>query len=84
MGPNAYAVSKATFDLKFGQWHHGQKMDMNDIIYSTYFLLEWGSEKKVNDKTYDSDYSPQASQTAKTLVGIKPIDDNTIEVYTNY
>ena len=84
VGPNAYAVSKATFDLKFGQWHHGQKMDMNDIIYSTYFLLEWGSEKKVNDKTYDSDYSPQASQTAKTLVGIKPIDDNTIEVYTNY
>ena len=59
-------------------------MDMNDIIYSTYFLLEWGSEKDENDKTFDSDYSPQAAQTAKTLVGIKPIDDNTIEVYTNY
>ena len=57
---------------------------MNDIIYSTYFLLEWGSEKDENDKTFDSDYSPQAAQTAKTLVGIKPIDDNTIEVYTNY
>ena len=84
VGPNTFAISKATFDLNFGEWHNGQKMDMNDIIYSTYFLLEWGSEKDENDKTFDSDYSPQAAQTAKTLVGIKPIDDNTIEVYTNY
>ena len=84
VGPGIFAVSKATFDLKFGEWHHGQKMDMNDVIYSTYFLLEWGSEKDENDKTFDSDYSPQAAQTAKTLVGIKPIDEDTIEVYTNY
>jgi len=84
VGPGIFAVSKATFDLKFGEWHHGQKMDMNDIIYSTYFLLEWGSEKDENDKTFDSDYSPQAAQTAKTLIGIKPIDEDTIEVYTNY
>ena len=84
VGPNTLATSKATFDLNLGEWHNGQKMNMNDIIYSTYFLLEWGSEKDENDKTFDSDYSPQAAQTAKTLVGIKPIDDDTIEVYTNY
>ena len=84
VGPNTFAISKATFDLNFGEWHNGQKMNMNDIIYSTYFLLEWGSEKDENDKTFDSDYSPQAAQTAKTLVGIKPIDNDTIEVYTNY
>ena len=57
---------------------------MNDILYSTYFLLEWGSEKTNSDKTYDSSYSPQATQNAKTLVGIKPIDNNTIEVYVDY
>ena len=84
VGPNTFAISKATFDLNFGEWHNGQKMNMNDIIYSRYFLLEWGSEKDENDKTFDSDYSPQAAQTAKTLVGIKPIDNDTIEVYTNY
>ena len=84
VGPNTFAISKATFDLNFGEWHNGQKMNMNDIIYSTYFLLEWGSEKDENDKTFDSDYSPQAAQTAKTLIGIKPIDNDTIEVYTNY
>ena len=84
VGSDIFATSKATFNLKFGDWHHGQKMDMNDIIYSTYFLLEWGSEKGENDKTFDSDYSPQAAQNAKTLIGIKPIDNDTIEVYTNY
>ncbi len=84
VGSDTFATSKVTFDLKLGEWHHGQSMDMNDILYSTYFLLEWGSEKGSNDKTYDSDYSPQAVQNAKTLVGIKIIDDDTIEVYTNY
>ena len=84
VGDNTFATSKATFDLNFGEWHNGQKMNMNDILYSTYFLLEWGSEKDENDKTFDSDYSPQAAQTAKTLVGVKPIGENTIEVYTNY
>ena len=37
-----------------------------------------------SDYTYDSEYSPQAAQNAKTLVGIKPIDDDTIEVYVDY
>ncbi len=59
-------------------------MDMNDILHSMYFLLEWGSEQHENDKTYDSEFSPQAAQNAKTLVGIKQIDNDTIEVYADY
>ena len=78
------AISKVTFDLKLGKWHNEQKIDMNDIIFSTYFLLEWGSEKDQNDITYDVDFSPQAAQNAKTLVAIKPVDENTIEIYSNY
>jgi|TARA_B100001750_G_scaffold45059_1_gene33314 peptide/nickel transport system substrate-binding protein len=84
VGPETFATSKVTFDLKLGKWHNGQNMDMNDVIYSMYFLLEWGSEKDEADKTFDSDYSPQAAQNAETLVGIRPINDHTIEVYTNY
>jgi len=57
---------------------------MNDILYSVYFLTEWGSEKTENDKTYDSDFSPQASQVENTLKGIRIIDENTIEVYTDF
>ena len=57
---------------------------MNEILYNMYFLQEWGSELHEGDGTYDSEYSPQAAQNAKTLVGIKPIDDDTIEVYVDY
>ncbi len=84
VGSGQEATSKVTFDLILGNWHHEQGMDMNDILYSMYFLLEWGSGQLQNDKTYDSEFSPQAAQNAKTLVGIKPIDENTIEVYVNY
>ncbi len=78
------AKSKITYDLKFNQWHHGPEMNMNDIIYSVYFLSEWGSERTENDRTYDSDFSPQASQILNTLKGIRIIDADTIEVYTDF
>ncbi len=82
--PNTKAVSKITFDLMLGTWHHGQQMDLNDVLYSVYFTQEWGSQSKGNDKTFDPDFSPSASQVAQTLVGIRPINEHTIEVYVNY
>ena len=84
VGVGREATSKITFDLILGNWHHEQKIDMNDILYNMYFLQEWGSELHEGDGTYDSEYSPQAAQNAKTLVGIKPIDDDTVEVYVDY
>ena len=84
VGTNQEATSKVTFDLVLGNWHHEQMMDMNDILHSLYFLLEWGSEQQEGDNTYDSEYSPQAVQNVKTLIGIKPIDDDTVEVYVDY
>ena len=84
VGSGTTATSKVTFDLTWGNWHSGQKMDMNDVLYSAYFSSEWGSPQTENDKTFDSAYSPQASQSQKTLVGIRPIDDHTVEVYVNY
>lgn len=78
------AISKITYDLNLGNWHHGQPIDMNDVLYSLYFLQEWGSLNQENDKTFDSEFSPQAAQTSETLVGIKPINDSTIEIYVNY
>ena len=51
VGNEVLAKSKITYDLKFNQWHHGPEMSMNDIIYSVYFLSEWGSERTENDRT---------------------------------
>lgn len=81
---DAQAISKVTFDLKFSKWHNGQKMDMKDILYSLYFTEEWGTQTDENDKTFDSEYTPRAAQSVDTLIGVRPIDDDTIEVYVDF
>jgi len=84
VGSGTQATSKVTFDLKFSNWHNKQPMDMNDVLYSLYFLYEWGSEPDENDNTFDSEYSPKASQAAQTLIAVRVIDKDTIEVYQDY
>ena len=84
VGPEIESTSKVTFDMTFSNWHHGQPMDINDILYSLYFTFEWGSEQLENDKTFDTEYTPRVSQTVKTLIGVKPIDNDTIEVYVDF
>ena len=78
------AISKVTFDLKFSKWHNGQDMDMNDVLHSLYFTSEWGTQTGDNDKTFDSEYTPIAAQSVQTLIGVKPIDEDTIEVYVDF
>ncbi len=82
--PDANATSKVTFDLSFSNWHNGQKIDMNDILHSLYFTIEWGSETDENDKTFDTEFTPRAAQVVNTIIGVKPIDEDTIEVYVDY
>lgn len=46
--------------------------------------MEWGTQTDENDKTFDVEFTPMASQAVQTIIGIKPIDENTIDVYVNY
>jgi len=78
------STSKVIFDLGFSNWHNKRPMDMNDILYSLYFTLEWGSEPKDNDKTFDPEFSPRQLQTTKTIVCVRQIDNDSIEVYVDY
>lgn len=78
------ATSKVRYDLKFSNWHNDQKMDMNDILYSLYFLMEWGVQTDENDKTFDVEFTSIASQSVKTIIGIEVVDKDTIEVYVDY
>ncbi|MDE1838568.1 MAG: ABC transporter substrate-binding protein [Thaumarchaeota archaeon] len=84
VGPGAKATSKVTFHLKFGNWHDHTPMDMNDVLYGIYFLYQWGTDQTNGTMTFDSEYSPKASQAAKTLIGVRVVNGNTIEVYQNY
>ncbi|MDH3657416.1 MAG: ABC transporter substrate-binding protein [Nitrosopumilus sp.] len=78
------AASKVTFDFEFSNWHNGQQMDMNDILHSLYFMIEWGTQVDENDRTFDTEFTPRASQTIQTIIGVNPIDEDTIEVYVDY
>ncbi len=81
---NATAISKVTFDLDFSNWHNGQKMDMNDVLHSLYFTIEWGTQTDENDKTFDDEFTPRAGQSVDTLIGVRVVDENTIEVYVDF
>jgi peptide/nickel transport system substrate-binding protein len=81
---DAQAISKVTFDLEFSNWHNGQKMDMNDVLHSLYFTIEWGTQTDENDKTVDDEFTPRAAQSVQTYIGVKQIDEDTIEVYVDY
>jgi len=82
--PNTHATSKVTFNLQFSKWHNGMQMDMNDVLHSLYFTLEWGTEGQENDKTFDTEFTPRAAQTVQTLIGVRLVDENTIEAYVDY
>ncbi len=81
---NTQTISKVTFDLTFSKWHNGSLMDMNDVLHSLYFTIEWGSEQQEDDKTFDTEFTPRASQTVKTLIAVRPLDEKTLEVYVDY
>jgi peptide/nickel transport system substrate-binding protein len=81
---NTLATSKVTFDFKFSNWHNGQLMDMNDILHSLYFTIEWGTQNDENDKTFDTEFTPRAAQSIQTIRGINQIDSDTVEVYVDY
>lgn len=84
VGDGAKATSEVTFHLKFGNWHNHIQMDMNDVLYGIYFMYQWGQDPTNGTMTFDSEYSPKANQSAKTLIGVRVIGNDTIEVYQNY
>ena len=81
---DTFATSKVTFDFKFSKWHNGQLMDINDILHSLYFAIEWGTQTDGNDITFDTEFTPRKAQEIQSIVGINPVDNDTVEIYLNY
>ena len=84
VGEGNRAASKVTFDFEFGNWHNGTPMDIYDILHSLYFTVEWGTQTDENDKTFDTEFTPRATQSIQTIKGIKQVDGDTIEVFVDY
>lgn len=84
VGADAVATSKVTYDFEFSNWHNGQTMDINDILHSLYFTIEWGTQIDENDRTFDTEFTPRAAQIIQTIIGVNIVDEDTIEVYVDY
>ena len=82
--PETVAKSKVVFDFNFGNWHNGQRIDMNDIMHYLYFTIEWGTQTDESDRTFDTEFTPRTAQNIQTVIGVKQIDEDTIEVYVDY
>jgi peptide/nickel transport system substrate-binding protein len=83
-GNNSTAISKVTYDLIYSRWHNGVMMDKNDLLYSSYFGHQWGTNTGRGDKTIDSEYTSQAAQAIKYDKGIRFLSDNKVESYLDF
>lgn len=84
VGEGVKAISKASFDLKYGNWHHGVPMSQADLLYWLYFLFEWGTDEGPGDPTFDPEYTPRAEPSARALKGVRFLDGDRVEVYVDY
>ena len=84
VGEGIESTSSVTFDFEFGGWHHGKQMDINDILHSLYFTVEWGTQTDQNDKTFDAEFTPRTAQAIQTIKGVRQIDGDTVQVFVDY
>lgn len=77
------ATSSVSYRVLPGNWHHGEPAGPADLMHAAYFLQEWGTDSGEGDRSVDPEYTPQASQTAASVAGVRPVEGG-IEVYTDY
>lgn len=73
------AEARVTFDLEFSNWHHGQPMDLNDILYTIWFNTEHGSLHG-HEEAFVVDMRARIPGSWHT-VAINVVDDDTVEIY---
>ena len=78
------ARSSVTFDFKFSNWHNGVPMDLNDILYPTYFFTEWSSNDSENPDDISRYNEEIASGSTDIIKGIRVLSPTSIQVYTDY
>lgn len=86
VGSSTQATSKVTFDFKLSNWHHNVSMTPADVRYALYMSLEWSTQgaEGASDTRYDAFYAGLQTTWVQNFVGAKFVDENTVEVYTNY
>jgi peptide/nickel transport system substrate-binding protein len=82
-GNDTFALSKVDYNLLYSNWHHGIPMDKADILYSSYFLFEWGTDQGKGDLTVDPEYTAAVKVALPLTKGIRFINDTAIESFVD-
>lgn len=78
---NSTSLSKVINKILYSNWHHGIPMDKSDLLYSLYFMFEWGSNYGAEDLTQDPEYTSRVEVSLPLMKGIRFLSNDTIESF---
>jgi peptide/nickel transport system substrate-binding protein len=78
------AKSKVTYKILYSNWHNGIPIDKSDLLYSQYFLFEWGTNSGQNDHTVDPQYTSSAAAGIPYEKGIKFLTNDEVEYFSDF
>ena len=85
VGEGIKAMSKATYDFVFTNWHDGTPMSLNDLLYFEAFISKWATKQGDADKEYDETYSSMMRENAEMVKGwIIDYENEEITTYFDY
>ena len=80
---NSTSLSKVTYKILYSNWHNGIPMDKSDLLYSLYFMYEWGTNSGASDHTVDPEYTSRVELGLPYFKGIRfiPGHEDIVESY---
>ncbi|HKZ63845.1 MAG TPA: ABC transporter substrate-binding protein [Thermoplasmata archaeon] len=93
VAPTLQATSKVTYDMVYGNWHHGPAITMDDVLYSWANMFRRASQDALGAPDGDIGMVPGLLNPAPdgtkyfvntTLQAINVVDADTLEVYLNF
>ena len=75
------AWSEATYTYKFGRWHDGRDIDINDYRYAMARPYDLSYKHGDNDKVYEESYASAINPNLPRVKGVVFNKNNTITVY---
>jgi peptide/nickel transport system substrate-binding protein len=85
VGEGVTAMSKASYDFVFTNWHDGTPMKLADLLYFEAFRAEWSSQNDDNDKEYESSYASLVAEGIDIIKGfVFDYDNETVTAYFDF
>ncbi len=80
---NSTSLTKVTYKILYSDWHNGIPMDKSDLLYSLYFMYEWGTNSGASDHTVDPEYTSRVELGLPYFKGIRfiPEHEDIVESY---